>query len=71
MRGEEQKVDGGGRKGALPEFFFAGVIGPGVNFAWAVGHSFASWEADLVPFGPVRFGTFFFPRLFPLLFLDT
>lgn len=22
MRGEEQEVDGGGRKGALPEFFF-------------------------------------------------
>lgn len=45
MRGEEQKVDGGGRKGALPEFFFAGVIGPGVNFAWAaVGRSFASWK---------------------------
>lgn len=42
-------------------FFFAGVIGPGVNFAWAaVGRSFASWKADLVPFGPVRFGTFFF-----------
>jgi hypothetical protein len=55
-------------------FFFAGVIGPGVNFAWAaVGRSFASWEADLVPFGPVRFGTLSFPLflfssfpLFPL-----
>lgn len=71
MRGEEQKVDGGGRKGALPEFFFRRRDWPWRQFCLGGGTQLCLLGSGFSTFWTRKVWYFFFSSSFSLLFLDT